>query len=57
MINRDLWEIGYKRKAPAPKAAPPAGPKAMGFLMFGSGGLGGLALIGLFAMLWRRRSR
>jgi hypothetical protein len=26
VINRDLWEIGFKRTKPAPKAAPPPAP-------------------------------
>jgi hypothetical protein len=54
VINRDLWEIGFKKQRPAP-APPPAGgsgptkPKAMM----------GLALIALFVMavLLRRRRK
>jgi hypothetical protein len=58
-INRDLWEIGYKRTpaaAPAPKApapVPSATPpkKAM---WFGGGALAGLLLFGLGTLLARR---
>ena len=49
VIGRDLWEIGYKKQAPAPKTPPQ--PKPMGFL-FG----GVLALIGLAVILGRRRA-
>jgi hypothetical protein len=55
MINRDLWEIGYKKQTPAPKSKSPPGPKAMGFVFFGGGGLGALGLIGLMALAGRRR--
>jgi len=53
VINRDLWEIGYKKKA-TPKPTPPAGTKTMGFLYFGGGGLGALALLGLLVLLRRK---
>jgi hypothetical protein len=56
VIKRDLWEIGYKKaRSPvkSPKlGTPPSKPKAM---FFGGGMLGGLALIGLGALLARRR--
>ena len=60
VINRDLWEIGYRKQAPAPKAPPapspsPGQPKAMGLVFFGGGGLGAFAAIGLYALLGRRR--
>jgi hypothetical protein len=53
VINRDLWEIGYKRARPAPQAAPApvAPPKTM---WFGGGLLAGLALLGLGALRARR---
>jgi hypothetical protein len=54
LVNRDLWEIGLKRKVPPPPAPPaPAKPKALGFL---SGGLGGFLIVAL-VLLRRRRSR
>jgi hypothetical protein len=53
VIKRDLWEIGFKKAAaPAPKPAAPAAPKAM---WFGGGAFGGLLLIGLVALIARRR--
>ncbi len=56
MINRDLWEIGYKRKkAPAPKASAPGGTKTMGFVFFGGGAGSALLMIGLAVFLGRRR--
>jgi hypothetical protein len=57
VINRDLWEIGYKKRSATPPTGgtAPAGTKAMGLLYFGGGGLGGLALIGLALLLRRRR--
>ena len=57
VIGRDLWEINYKKKALPPKAppSPPAGTKTMSFVGFGSGGLVGLALIGLAVFAARRR--
>jgi hypothetical protein len=55
VINRDLWEIGYKKAAPpappAPQAAPPAQKKTM---WYGGGALVGL-LAGLGTLLARRR--
>ena len=53
VIKRDLWEIGYKKAAPAPKVTPPAGTKAMSFA---GGAFGGLLLCGL-ALLYARRRR
>jgi hypothetical protein len=53
MIGRDLWEIGYKKKA-NPAAPKPPTTKAMG-LWFGGGGLGAAALIGVALLLQRRR--
>ena len=54
VIKRDLWEIGYKKAPPPPpKAGTPPKTKPMGF--FGGGMLGGLALIGLGALLARRK--
>jgi hypothetical protein len=61
LIKRDLWEIGFKKApvpAPAPKgqkfSTPPTPPKtkAMGF---GLGVVGGALLIGLGALVMRRR--
>jgi len=52
VINRDLWEIGYKKQAPQQKgfAQPPGSPvKPMGF-----GAL--LALAGIGLARWRRRA-
>ena len=58
VINRDLWEINFKKAAPPPPAATngPAKPKAMGFLFFGGGGLVGLVVIVLVVLI-RRSSR
>ena len=51
VIGRDLWEIGYKKKAPAkPQTPPPAKP--MGFVGFGA-----IAALVLFVVLGRRRRR
>ncbi len=55
MINRDLWEIGFKMQTQA-KAKAPATPKAMGLVWFGGGGMAALAGIGLVALLRRRRA-
>ena len=60
VINRDLWEIGYKRKPPAavnkaPVPTPAPKPKTMGILYFGGGGLGVVAVIGAIMLLARRR--
>jgi len=57
VINRDLWEIGYKKQSPKPAAPLNPNPKAMGFVFFGSGGLGALVLIGLAILVGRRRAR
>ena len=61
VIKRDLWEIGMKKSsAPTPAPAPkggfstPPGGKTMGF-GFGGGILGGIALLGLLALVSRRR--
>ncbi len=54
VIGRDLWEIGYKKQAPA-KPAPPATPKAMGVPSPGGGTLLPL-LIGVGMLIPRRRS-
>ena len=64
VIKRDLWEIGMKKSssatpAPAPKPpgggfSTPPGGKTMGF-GFGGGILGGVALLGLFALVSRRK--
>ena len=54
VIKRDLWEIGYKKAAPAPSksmTAPAKGGKAM---FFGGGALGLLG-IALGARIARRR--
>ena len=58
MVKRDLWEIGMK-KAPAATPAPTKGgfatpPKTMG-VGFGGGIVGGLVLLGLFAIIARRK--
>jgi hypothetical protein len=57
MINRDLWEIGYKKKAVAPKSTTPApgGTKTMGFLFFGGGAGTAIVMVGLAIFLGRRR--
>jgi hypothetical protein len=52
VINRDLWEIGYKKAAPPSPKTPPANPKAMGF-PFGTGVL----VVVVLAILVRRRWR
>ncbi|MBL0219533.1 MAG: DUF2330 domain-containing protein [Myxococcales bacterium] len=54
VINRDLWEIGYKKAKAPPRVnpAPPKGPKAM---WFGGGALVALSLVGLGWMRARRR--
>ena len=58
VINRDLWEIGYKKTpppappAPPPQPAPPGQKKTMWY----GGALAGL-LIGLGTLLARRRAR
>ncbi|MBL9014700.1 MAG: DUF2330 domain-containing protein [Myxococcales bacterium] len=54
VIGRDLWEIGYKKKAPPPKT-PPAGTKTMSLVGFGAGGVAALVLIGLTVIVARRR--
>jgi hypothetical protein len=59
-INRDLWEIGYKKATaapPAPKAAPPAPGAApvKKTMWFGGGALAALLLLGLGAVVARRR--
>ena len=64
VIKRDLWEIGMKKSssatpAPAPKPpgggfSTPPGGKTMGF-GFGGGILGGAALLGLLALVSRRK--
>jgi hypothetical protein len=53
VINRDLWEINYKKQPTKPK--PPATPKAMGVLFFGGGGAGVIVMFGI-AWWFRRRS-
>ncbi len=56
VIGRDIWEIGYKKKAPPPRTGTgPAKPKAMGFVVFGGSGLGMFALLGLGLLIARRR--
>ena len=56
LINRDLWEIGYKKKAaPKPATPPPGGAKTMGLVFFGGGGASALIMIGLAVFLGRRR--
>ncbi|CAN5814658.1 hypothetical protein BH11MYX3_BH11MYX3_10340 [soil metagenome] len=52
VIKRDLWEIGYKKSAPAPKVMAPAKTKAMSFV---GGAFGGLLFCGLGLLLARRR--
>ena len=58
VINRDLWEIGYKKNSAAPTPtgsfAKPPGGKAMSL---GIGALGGLALLGLGFVISRRRNQ
>jgi hypothetical protein len=53
VIKRDLWEIGYKKAqpAPSPKVTPPPTGKTM---LFG-GALLALMLLGVGALLARRR--
>jgi hypothetical protein len=60
VIMRDLWEIGYKKERPAPTkgfSQPPAGgtPGTVKVMGFGLGALGALAIIGLVALVRRRR--
>ncbi len=55
VIKRDLWEIGYKKqRTPAPAKVSPgsSGTKTMAF---GGGVFGALALLGLIAIVRRRR--
>jgi hypothetical protein len=60
VVKRDLWEIGMKKSptpAPAPKGggfATPPGGKTMG-LGFGGGIVGGVVLLGLLALITRRK--
>jgi hypothetical protein len=59
VINRDLWEINYKKDRGAPPApqkgfSQPPGAKAMSF---GAGALGALALIGLGVLVRRKRAQ
>jgi hypothetical protein len=49
VINRDIWEIGYKMKRPTPAPVAPTGSKSMG-LLFGM-----LLLLGLGVLAIRRR--
>jgi len=53
VINRDLWEIGFKKARPAPKPAPPVTPTTPKVQSFGLGALAGLLVLGLV----RRRRR
>jgi hypothetical protein len=53
VIKRDLWEIGYKKSNNAPAGKPPAKGKAMFF----GGGFFALALLGIGALVMRRRRR
>jgi hypothetical protein len=61
VINRDLWEIGYKKRVPVKTGgggAAPTKPKTMGLLFFGGGGLGAMLVLGMFVLgrrLVRRR--
>jgi len=55
VIGRDIWEIGYKKKAPPPKTTAPTPPKTMGFVIFGGSGLAMFAAIGLVFLIARRR--
>ncbi len=58
VIGRDIWEIGYKKKSATPpktKTNGPTTPKAMGFLVFGGGGLATFGMIGLAFLIARRR--
>ncbi|MGE0396411.1 MAG: DUF2330 domain-containing protein [Kofleriaceae bacterium] len=61
VVKRDLWEIGMKKSSsPAPSQkkggfATPPGGKTMG-LGFGGGVLGGLAMLGLIALVARKRT-
>jgi len=53
VIQRDLWEIGFKKEAPAqPGFSKPPGGKPMGF---GLGALGALVLIGVGWLVAKRR--
>jgi hypothetical protein len=54
LINRDLWEIGYKKKA-TPKPTPAPGTKTMGFAFFGGSAGSALLMIGLAILVGRRR--
>ena len=57
VIKRDLWEIGYKKQRTTPptaKTAPGGGAKTMAF---GGGAFGALLVLGLIALVRRRRTR
>ena len=65
VVKRDLWEIGMKKapsSTPAPKApappkggfATPPGSKTMG-IGFGGGIVGGIVLLGVLALVTRKR--
>ena len=56
-INRDLWEIGYRKKASPKPAAPPPGTKTMGLVFFGGGAGSAILMIGLAILVGRRRRR
>ncbi|MGE0396412.1 MAG: DUF2330 domain-containing protein [Kofleriaceae bacterium] len=61
VVKRDLWEIGMKKSSSSTPSKPAGGgfstpPKTMGF-GFGGGVLGGLAMLGLFALVARRRNK
>jgi hypothetical protein len=55
MINRDLWEIGYKKAATPKPTTPPPGAKTMGVVFFGGGAGSALLMVGLAIFLGRRR--
>ena len=54
VINRDLWEIGYKKSGGGTPSPTPPKTKTMGFA-FGGRGLSVLAVLALVALLRRRR--
>ncbi len=59
VINRDIWEIGYKKAQPpqpVPKTAPQPTPQKK-TMWFGGGVLAGLTLLGAGGLLVRRRRR
>ena len=55
VIKRDLWEIGYKKQRPAPPPTTKTAPGGAKTMAFGGGAFGALMLLGLIALVRRRR--